>query len=278
MRISVEKHNPGIVGDFLDKLAQTAAELGHNVSRDVTRSRTSATALSIVWNGRDHRSAGPVLYCEHAWLPRWEYQISPGGINADSHLAPFQWDGQPLSVECLALLNRHLDEVRAGGPSQFSYMQTAAPGMDIESDFLLVPLQMEWDTNIIRHVPARFRQMQALVDYVTAADPPLPVIYKQHPADVRRGSRQLRLRLRRSHDKVQPHNAGNIHQLLKSGKCRGIISLNSNVVNDGLLWDVPSIVLGNNIWPREGRTPFLTGLPNDWSEHRRKISDTESAA
>lgn len=278
MRIAVEKHTPGIVGDFLDNLAHTAAQLGHQVSRVLPRSRSATMALSIVWNGRDHRSAGPSLYCEHAWLPRWEYQLSPGGINADSHLAPFQWDGRPLSSECLAALNRHLDDIRAGGPTQFSYMQTAAPPMDIAADFLLVPLQMEWDTNIIRHVPARFRQMQVLVDYVTAADPPLPVIYKQHPADVRRGSQQLRLRLRRRQDKVLPHNTGNIHQLLKSGKCRGIISLNSNVVHDGLLWDVPSIVLGNNIWPREGRTPFLTELPREWSELQRQLSDPEGAA
>jgi glycosyltransferase involved in cell wall biosynthesis len=57
---------------------------------------------------------------------------------------------------------------------------------------------------------------------------------------------------------------GNIHQILKTGRCRGIIALNSNVVHDGLIWDVPAIVLGRGVWPREGWSPFMLGLPAHW--------------
>ena len=279
MRIAIERHRPGIVGDFLDGLAETAAKLGHTVSRDPAATRARRDVVSIVWNGRRHRANGPTLYCEHGWLPRWEYQVSRGGINADHHAAPFRWDGRPLDDERLAALDAHLAEIRRGGPEAFSYMQTKAPALaDLPREFLLVPLQMEWDTNIRRHVPAKFRRMQALVDHVSAFDPPYPIVFKQHPADVRRGNRQLRLRLPRQGDVIRRHAAGNVHQLLKSGRCRGVIALNSNVVHDGLIWEVPAIVLGENIWPRQGETPFLTDAPDDWSALEAQLTDPERLA
>lgn len=52
--------------------------------------------------------------------------------------------------------------------------------------------------------------------------------------------------------------------MLKSGRCRGIISLNSNVVHDGILWNVPSVALGNNIWTAASSGPVLRRLPADW--------------
>ncbi len=279
MRIAVERHPPGIVGDFLDTLAATAAKLGHSVTRNVTAHGSQHNVVSIVWNGRHHRSRGTTLYCEHAWLPRWEYQISPRGINADSHLAPFEWDGRRLDEKELVELERRLDSIRHGGPASFKYMQTAEPpATGLPEAFLLVPLQMEWDTNIQRHVPAEFRQMQQFADYVSRANPPLPIIFKQHPADIRRGNRQLRLRLRRKQDAIRSHTSANIHQLLKGGKCRGIISLNSNVVHDALIWNVPAVVLGKGVWSRSGRGPFLTSLPRDWAELEMQLVEPEAVA
>ena len=48
-------------------------------------------------------------------------------------------------------------------------------------------------------------------------------------------------------------------------RCRGIITLNSNVAHDGLIWNVPSVALGRNVWPTESPSPFLHALPDDWS-------------
>jgi len=276
-KIAIEKHKPGIVGDFLDGLARTAQEIGYEVSREPMRTRTQPDVVSIVWNGRNFSSRGPTLYCEHAWLPRWEYQISPNGINADSHIAPFVWDGKPLGEQEKAALENHLATIRQGAPKNYEYMRTdLATAMNLPDKFLLVPLQMEWDTNIQRHVPVRYKRMQALVDDLARANPPLPIIYKQHPADVRRGNQQLRLRVGRRQDAVWPHEQGNIHQLLKSGQCKGIISLNSNVVHDGLIWGVPSVVLGANVWPRSGAGPFGTVLPRDWEQFFASGHDGEA--
>ncbi|MGD9359119.1 MAG: glycosyltransferase [Desulfobacterales bacterium] len=266
IKVVVEKHRIGIIKDFMDAFSGTAARLGYKVSRHVANNIKRKDALSVVWNGRRHRSAGPTLYCEHGWLPRWYYQLSFLGINADSHIAPFRWNGKPLTDAQQKKLARHIDTIKTKGPVEYGYMQTERGALkDLPSEFFLVPLQIESDTNIQRHVPTGLNRMQNLVDYVEGSNPPYPVIFKQHPADCRRGNSHLRLRIRRSADTIQTHGKGNIHQILKSGRCKGIISLNSNVVHDGLLWDVPAIALGKNVWPQISG-PFMTRLPERWDE------------
>ncbi len=263
-KLAVERRN-GLGGEFLDGLATTAVRIGWTARHLSVGTPPAPDELAVVWNGRSIRPVGPLLYAEFGWLPRWDFQLSPAGINADSHVAPFVWDGKPLAPADAAMVERRLEEIRQGGWDKPLYMQTGAAGVDdLPAEFLLVPLQVERDTNIQRHVPLRYRQMQAFVDDVGRADPPWPVIFKQHPAD--HANAQLRLRLLRKQDQVRPHARGNIHQLLKCGRCRGIVSLNSNVVHDGMLWDVPAVVLGRNVWPSTPPSPFLTALPEDWSQ------------
>jgi|GEM_PF-3151906 len=291
MKVAIEKRSAGLVGDLLDTLARSVAELGHSVVRDPRASARNPRVLSIVWNGRGYSTAGPTLYCEHGWLPRWDYQISPRGINADSHAAPFAWDGQPLDPEHDAELEHRLEAIKSTAFSgYYQYMQASGPAAsNLPAQFLLVPLQIESDTNIVRHAPARLRTMQALIDHVSRLDPPWPVIFKQHPADARTGNRHLRLQLRRRQDLLWPQTRGNIHEMLRSGACRGILTLNSNVAHDGLLWDVPAIVLGRNVWPSHGakpplvnepfpNQPFLTEAPRDWSQLQASVDDPRARA
>ncbi len=253
----------------LDTLAATAAALGLPVSRNLAVARNRPDTVSIVWNGRQHRPIGPTLYCEHGWLPRSEYQISPRGINADSHAAPFRWDGEPLAAEEREALGRRLESVRRA-----EHDELEAPGLPEE--FLLVPLQMEGDTNLVRHAPRELRRMQGLVDLVSRANPPWPLVFKQHPADLRRSPpRHPRLRLRRRQDLLYPHARGTVHGILATRRCVGIVSVNSNVVHDGLLWDVPAVVLGRNVWPRSGPSPFLDRLPADWLDLANHLEDPE---
>jgi glycosyltransferase involved in cell wall biosynthesis len=273
MKVAIEKRVHGVDAELLDALAATVASLGHTVSREPQRTAADPQVLSIVWNGSRHRGRGPMLYCEHGWLPRADYQISPRGINADSHAAPFVWDGQALSDAHSAALDARLGALRqsssAGGPAT----------VDLPPHFLLVPLQIEADTNIVRHAPAHLRTMQALVDHVARANPPWPVVFKQHPTDAGRGNRHLGLKMRRPQDRLWPQSRGNIHAMLASGACRGILTLNSNVAHDGLLWGVPAIVLARNVWPTSGeRTPFLTAIPADWSALQLSVTEPEAIA
>jgi len=281
MKVSIEKRSAGLVGQLFDALAATTARLGHAVARDLRASVHDPRAISIVWNGRGVYTRGPTLYCEHGWLPRSSYQISPRGINAGSHIAPFSWDGAALQELDDRALDAHLAAIKtATYAGYYQYMQAdKGAAVGLPSAFLLVPLQMEYDTNLVRHAPAHLRTMQALIDHVSGANPPWPVIFKQHPMDARRGDRHLRLRVRRRQDILWAQARGNIHQMLKSGACRGIVTINSNVAHDGLLWDVPAVVLGRNVWPTQGElTPFLTAIPRDWSALAESVTRPEAIA
>ena len=276
-----ETRTRGLVAPLLDALSETVRKLGYRVARDPAHPTLGPRTISIVWNGRYHRRSGPTLYCEHGWLPRSSYQISPRGVNAGSHIAPFSWDGAALSEEDDRALDGYLAAIKSAAyAGYYQYMQadkSAASGLPLA--FLLVPLQMEYDTNLVHHAPAHLRTMQALIDHVSGLNPPWPVVFKQHPMDAQRGNRHLRLRARRRQDLIWPHAQANIHQVLKSGTCCGIVTINSNVAHDGLLWSVPVVVLGRNVWPTQGRvTPFLTAIPRDWSQLAASVTQAEDVA
>ena len=277
LTVGVEQSGAPIIGKLLDAFATTLGEMGHRVNRMPRRWREGGDSIVVTWNGR-HIPPGKrtVIYCEHGWLPRWDYQLSTAGINADNHIAPFEWGGRKLTSTLADEVDAHLARIRQGGPTTHPYMQTEREALvDLPQAFLLVPLQIENDTNIIRHVPPMLRKMQHFIDYVSGFNPNLPLLFKQHPADARSKNCQLLLRLRRRQDVFFEHSRGNIHQILKSGRCKGIISLNSNVVHDGLLWNIPSVVLGNNIWPRSGQSPFMRAVPKDWRDMPRFFEASE---
>lgn len=281
MRVAVQTYLPSVMADLLDALAGTAERLGCDVVRNTARVAYDAGAVSVVWNGRSHVATGPSVYCEHGWFPRSDFQLSPTGINAGSHLSPFRWDGVPLSPEVDAALEAHMAAIRSASHGGFEqYMEAGAePADGLPSEFLLVPLQIKGDLNLVRYAPPHLQTMQALVDYVSAIDPPWPVVFKQHPVDVRSERNvHLGLRLSRPHDVLWPHARGNVHQVLRSGRCRGILTINSNVAHDGLLWDVPAVVLGRNLWPTTGVRPFLTAPPDDWSALEDSATSPEGRA
>lgn len=281
MIIAGEQPTKGVAAQLLDALSDTARKLGYKVARNPSQFPPDPRAISIVWNGRYHQRRGPTLYCEHGWLPRSSYQISPRGINAGSHIAPFLWDGAALPERDDRALDAHLAAIKSATyAGYYQYMQAdKSAAADLPPAFLLVPFQMEYDTNLVLHAPAHLRTMQALIDYVSGVNPPWPVIFKQHPMDAQRGNRHLRLRVRRRQDMLWAQARGNIHQMLKSGACRGIVTINSNVAHDSLLWNVPTVVLGRNVWPTQGEvTPFLTAIPRDWSALAASVTRPEAIA
>lgn len=135
--------------DLLQALAGSLSRLGH----EITHRADAGIDAAVVWNGREWpRGRCPTLYCELGWLPRWWYQISHTGINADSHLAPLQ---VPIFIteneqEEIA---RHLEMCRTGNPYNWSYLRRSDEPLpdSLPERFILVPLQIETDTNM-RHV------------------------------------------------------------------------------------------------------------------------------
>lgn len=270
LKVAIELPKSRVSKALLDALADSAARLGHEVTRNPKEVSRDPEAVTFIWNGKGKRKpAGKLFYCENGWLPRWEFQIAEGGINASSALAPYQ-PGAALSYQELHFVEKRLERLRKadvyGQSAPYAYAETGLDACEKYSeDYILVPLQMPQDTNM-RHVPRRLRKCQGFVDYLGALDSPLPLLFKQHPMDANHGNEQLLLRMPRKGDLVHPHRDGNVHQLLKSGKCKAVVTLNSNVVHDGILWGVPALAFGRGVWggPGGGPGPFVTSLERGW--------------
>lgn len=259
---------------LLDALAGSIQKLGHSVTRSTRELSRDPEAITFIWNGKGYRKpAGRLFYCENGWLPRWEFQVAEGGINASSSLAPYRHT--PINAREIHFVEKRLERLRRGERPEtlllnrsYAYAQAGLEAAEgYKHEYILVPLQMPQDTNM-RHVPQRLRKAQEFVDYLSSLEPPLPLLFKQHPMDANHGNEQLLLRMRRKGDRVHPHRDANIHQLLKSGKCKAIVTLNSNVVHDGILWGVPALAFGRGVWggPGDDLGPFLASLERGW-EH-----------
>lgn len=186
----------------------------------------------------------PTIYCELGWLPRWSYQVSHKGINADHHLA-----GQVPKAgrdEKEAAL-QHLRNCRQGvGWTGWDAVNPCVRPYLSDRPFFLVPLQVSADTNM-RHVPERIRTAQGLIDNIQKdLDFPHRVIFKAHPASDADPPESLSLD--KGRDDLLIKDEHNVHALLKSEDCRGVITGNSNVAHDALMWGVPTVVLGRGFW------------------------------
>jgi len=217
---------------FLDAWVLTLGELGHTAVRRLHGHIDAA----VVWNGRGWRQAVPTIYCELGWLPRWSYQVSWRGINADHHAAGLE--GIPEGNGPAAL-----EAVHAGNPRRWAYTERH-PDIPLPSDvperFWLLALQVESDTNM-RHVPPELRTAQGLVDAVCNLPLDAPLCVKAHPA--------AKSRRPYAHGTLYLPLGFSLYDILATGRVRGVITLNSNTCNDALAYGVPAVVLGNGIWP-----------------------------
>ena len=101
---------------FLNEFARTVVE--HGIETDVT----------LQW-GVHTPSDGPTIYVECGWLPRWWYQVSHRGINAQHHLAPLKCRG--LDAEQSWKVDTHLRRIREGKDAPpWGYLDIAAPPIE----------------------------------------------------------------------------------------------------------------------------------------------------
>jgi len=107
--------------------------------------------------------------CECAWFPQKKYwYFDNEGINASSSLMrdDLSWVGDAQFDKLKDIRDKHI------GSRKWNY-----PGK-----YILVPLQLEWDTNIIQHSP--FQKMQSFIDHVEERFKGERIIVKKHPIDM----------------------------------------------------------------------------------------------
>ncbi|MCP4645810.1 MAG: glycosyltransferase [bacterium] len=259
MRVYVsDKHTAAHEKALMAALAAACKTAGH----EVVNGHGKGWDVAFSWNGRDWAYGGPVVFCELGWLPRWSYQLSWDGINAASHLAPFEWDGKPLTKARARAVAKHITAITQGPPADAcldGYADTTAAATDVGYEFILCPLQVETDTNMA-HVPEEYRTAQGFVDAVEAQNLPYPVLFKAHPASDANND----VAVSEPNELIAHDRKRNLYSYLRDPSCRGVVTLNSNTAHDALLFDVPALVLGKNVWPEE-TGPFFVGWPARWA-------------
>ena len=261
MKIHVQRAKFSHEGTFLMSFAKTARDLGHTLVKD-----SASADLLLQWGARP-RHGSPALYVELAWLPRWTYQVSHKGINANHHLARPKLDkltrDQKWKVE---LILRHAYEGK-GMPNDWGYMQRAEIDNAPSEPYILAPLQMASDVNM-DSVPEGLRNNQSFIDHISELDLPFPVYFKQHPNS--QAKQQMALKVRRRQDHIWRHKDGSVYQLLGAGTVTALVAGNSNCLHDCLIYDTPAIALGRGVWPRRIfgdalNLRYFEGFIADWN-------------
>jgi glycosyltransferase involved in cell wall biosynthesis len=109
--------------------------------------------------------------CECAWFPQSKYwYCDTEGINASSSLMrdDLNWVGDEQFDKLDAIRKAHIGERRWNYPG----------------DYILVPLQLDWDTNIIQHSP--IKDMQFFIDHAEERFKGERIIVKKHPKDTKK--------------------------------------------------------------------------------------------
>jgi hypothetical protein len=237
---------------------------------------TDETCFNVISNSIIYWGHGPKyansITLEHGWLPRWAYQLSPGGSNAFSHMAQQYRPNFPVHHSD-TLLDAKLAHCRYIWCSLFD--KGLQKDLDtLPKEFIIVPLQSPMSEYIQEHAERLFKVeiprnrdgylvlAQAMVDYIERFDlGGVPVLFKQEPRDPNDLSESLVFK--------NPNNGlltndvkVTLHQLMASGRCRGLVGFNTNSVHESLAWNVPAVSIGEFLWPKNTKRP---PIPDDVS-------------
>lgn len=212
----------------------------------------------IIFNGYASQSSGvtaylktkySTLFMEQAWLPQANnVYLDHEGLGGRSWLAKqdLAASNLPINEDAVANIKKHFDPGANPLPSF--------------GDYILVPMQVEHDTQIVLDSPY-FKTMRSLVDYVLHHFPDFRVVVKLHPRSTQTLSQ------RKTEHIVGP----DITMNRLAAYARAIIGINSTSLVEALVHEKPIISLGNSIL--SGSRVFLTGeaalaAPRRVLEHR----------
>jgi len=201
----------------------------------------------LCWTEKEKFSyQGKKIYVEHGWLPRFHYQISSSGCNSRSHI---KFD---KSINYIELF---------GGRKKFKNIIKNLKNMyvdrkidQITEPFYLVALQTGNDFNLL-HSNSEFSRYygkersneivgQAVIEKIESQFKGIKLIFTQHPSD-----KYSKLKVGDIKNTVF-HNSDNVRSidLLKQDSCKAVISINSNLLHEALLYSKPICALGQLMW------------------------------
>lgn len=205
--------------------------------------------VAINWGGNRSNQVLPTLYFEHAWGPRHAYQFSPTGVNYNHKCVNARI---PINEKDMIAACSYRDSV-VKELSRFRTKNFIEP----KSNFVLVPLQTPRN-NYFSDIDSRFSKFaldksdaaywgiaQEIILAVEELDLGLPVIYAQDPRDTRNYASELNIKS----DSVfiSSRNSVSIHDYLSSEKCKFVIGINTNALNEAIFWQRDVISFGELI-------------------------------
>lgn len=214
------------------------------------------------------------IYCEHGWLPRDFYQISSWGVNQSHHAAVYLSSKEAPEKASLSLSDedyrKRIEELRdLFGPLQ-------PPGGLCDRPFFVFALQLTNDLNLRRSGT----ELAALADKKGAselikkklsalmgkANSAARILFLQHPSEEPGSAPDS---LWETHEYVSNRLKLRAVDLMSSPNCRGVITINSNTLNEALLLGVPVFQLGNFLMPSFPNRYFPYSLEEFLEDPRR---------
>jgi hypothetical protein len=206
----------------------------------------------------------PVRYWENGLVPE-TLVMDPRGVNYNAHLAGERWSDPALSRPAPADIVRartHRDRIVRASTTLLEEGHRPAPAalrrrlrIDPGQQIVLLPLQVDTDTNVICHSPM-FGTMRELVTYAAAEVSRLEhhvLVVKEHPKRAPGGDPELR-RLS-SGGNARYVDDVNVTALLDVSDL--VVTINSTVGFEALLRGTPVIALGRSVYSEKGLTRDL---------------------
>jgi hypothetical protein len=204
----------------------------------------------------------PAFYMERGLLPG-SLVIDPDGVNNDSSIAGADWQKHATSKPNFAEIEVLQSYCRQLGSSDASIVKTGQKkdrrsvlkqlGLSPEKPVILLPLQIESDSNIQNNSPY-FKSMEELIRSVTSAldGTGAQLVVKPHPEDQ---SRRDRIEALCSATDVRCCWDLSLQSLLPVTDL--VVVINSTVGLEALLQNKPVVTLGRSIYDRKGFTKDL---------------------
>ena len=226
----------------------------------------------------------PLLFGENGYLPN-TLQLDPDGVNAfasiTGRLSLSEIQALPYSERQLQEFNTLLSNYRAGQapihaepesgrirPSLMAYLiqgwndwrrrppairgnqliPQAPPALP--ERFAFFPLQVRSDSQLTVHSPLYGNKLDAAIADLDQAlreiDPELKLVVKLHPADLKKTDYDP---VARAFPRIIWVGGGDVRTILKRAAC--VITVNSTVGIEGMIFGKPVVTLGNNFYVRE---------------------------
>lgn len=225
----------------------------------------------------------PTFYMERGLLPS-SLVIDPEGVNKDSSIAGADWKTNASSkpnISEIETLQSYCHQLGYSGASIVNTGQQKESnavlthlGLTTEKPVILLPLQIESDSNIQNNSPY-FKTMEELIRSVTSVlgDTDAQVVVKPHPEDQ---SRRDRIEALCSDSDVRCCWDLSLQSLFPITDL--VVVINSTVGLEALLQNKPVVALGRSIYDQKGFTMDLEdkdslrdlihrSLANLWQPH-----------